>query len=700
MLRWLCSAMFLAASGCSQQDSGSPPSQAIVASEARKSVSAGNPEIADLERRASAGDATAQLSLAKVLLAAPSPDPDFARVTQLLLRASHNGLPEATLGLFFLKNLGVAGPEVPEAAELKRQALASGDLLATLYLFRPTFRPGGELDDERTMKLLEDAAAAGHPLAQAKLIQHHYWRALEIATCYIRQEAIRRGEQRRHAGDRPCPAKTEGQRHVAAALRIASEMDMPREIPNWTDISASQRFQSLSAAEREQLRNAYLMDSQKETDAERFRFWRSVARRTSRITGSSAVSPLTALVREHVWRQRDPYTSEIAEGFAKVGDILLKGYFAPSDPRRALPFLEKAASLGDDDAQYQIGTLHRDGRGVAKDFEMAARYFAQAATQGKDDAARALGIAFAKGEGVSKNLVRAYFWLNVASMGEISQLMSSGAISEHRRKQFEDPAYARDLVAKLMKPEEIVEAQRMVRDWHPSPQKGAPPELALLTAGIPSRRGSEPAKHISGTGFYVSRIGHLVTNAHVVADCREIRIKGESRPAQQVSVDASIDLALLRAGSERQIVAHLRRSDDIKLGEAVYAFGYPLSPILGETGNLTSGVVSNLQGPSNNSSLVQITAPIQPGNSGGPLLDSKGHVVGVVVGKLDALKVARATGDIPQNINFAIRVHALRAFLNVNGVTYEQGSFLSFDKRPDEIPGLSGAFTTIVECWR
>ncbi len=670
----LCCAA-LALFGCSQQDSGSPQSQAPAKPEVRKGGPAGDPEMADLERRASGGDATAQLSLAKALLSnpllsAPSPDPDFARVTQLLLEASRNRLPEATLGLYFLKSLGVAGADIPAAAELKQQVLASGDLLATLYFFPSPMLE--EAHDERMMKLVEDAAAQGHPLAQAKLVQYRYWQSEGIWACHLRQEVMRSGHLRRDANDPPCATKKEGEHHAAAALKIASEMD-----------------------------------SQKETDAERFRFWTSIALRLrisqmkkSSSTGSSGQPPLTALRNEHVWGKRDRYSSEIAEGFTKAGDILLKGYFSRPDPRRAAPFLEKAALLGDDDAQYQFGTLYRDGKGVAKDFELAARYFAQAATQGNADAARTLGIAFAKGEGVSKNLVKAYFWLNVASMSQMSQLLSSANISERRLEQLEDPAHARDFVAKLMKAEEVVEAQRMVRDWRPSPQKGAPPELASLTAGISSARRSEPAKQASGTGFYVSKVGHLITNAHVVADCQQIRVKGVPEPAQQVSADASIDLALLKTAGGRETVASLRRTNEIKLGEAVYAFGFPLSPILGETGNLTSGLVSNLQGPGNNSSLVQITAPIQPGNSGGPLLDSKGHVVGVVVGKLDALKVAKATGDIPQNVNFAIRVHALRAFLNVNGVKYEQGSFLSFDKRPDEIPGLSGAYTTIVECWR
>ncbi len=70
--------------------------------------------------------------------------------------------------------------------------------------------------------------------------------------------------------------------------------------------------------------------------------------------------------------------------------------------------------------------------------------------------------------------------------------------------------------------------------------------------------------------------------------------------------------------------------------------------------NVTTGVVSALAGPGNNRRLIQITAPIQPGNSGGPVLDQSGHVVGVVVARLDALKLVQRTGRLPQNVNFAI----------------------------------------------
>jgi hypothetical protein len=109
-----------------------------------------------------------------------------------------------------------------------------------------------------------------------------------------------------------------------------------------------------------------------------------------------------------------------------------------------------------------------------------------------------------------------------------------------------------------------------------------------------------------------------------------------------------------------------------KLGDAVVAFGFPLPGLLSSEGNVSTGIVSAMSGLGNDVRFIQISAPVQPGNSGGPLFDSSGHVIGVVVAKLDAVRVAELTGDIPQNVNFAVRWSEVRAFLDEAGVPYQQ----------------------------
>src|SRR6185295_986528 len=101
-----------------------------------------------------------------------------------------------------------------------------------------------------------------------------------------------------------------------------------------------------------------------------------------------------------------------------------------------------------------------------------------------------------------------------------------------------------------------------------------------------------------------------------------------------------------------------------RLGESVVAVGFPLSGLLSSDPIVTTGSISALSGLNNDRRAIQISAPIQPGNSGGPLLGENGSVVGIVMAKLNALKMVQATGDIPQNVNFAISVGIVQPFLN------------------------------------
>jgi S1-C subfamily serine protease/Holliday junction resolvasome RuvABC ATP-dependent DNA helicase subunit len=167
----------------------------------------------------------------------------------------------------------------------------------------------------------------------------------------------------------------------------------------------------------------------------------------------------------------------------------------------------------------------------------------------------------------------------------------------------------------------------------------------------------------SGTGFFVTADGYVVTNAHVVEGCDDPKIVyglAEPIPAQVLGRDAANDLALLKVDFASDHVASLRAG--VRVGEEIAAFGYPLRGTLSAGGNFTLGNVSALAGIQNDSRHVQISAPIQPGNSGGPVVDRSGNVIGVVVSKLRDFT--------QQNVNFAININVLTAFLNSYGVLY------------------------------
>ncbi|MGC1484671.1 MAG: trypsin-like peptidase domain-containing protein [Candidatus Acidiferrum sp.] len=174
-----------------------------------------------------------------------------------------------------------------------------------------------------------------------------------------------------------------------------------------------------------------------------------------------------------------------------------------------------------------------------------------------------------------------------------------------------------------------------------------------------------------GTGFVVSKQGHILTNDHVVAGCKTLATS-DGKPLQVLSRNTSSDLALLQGNFAPTSIAIFRTGPAPKLGDAVVAFGFPLPGLLSSEGNVSSGIVSATTGLGNDVRFIQISAPVQPGNSGGPLFDSSGHVIGVVVAKLDALKIAQITGDIPQNVNFAVQWSQVRAFLDEAGVPYQK----------------------------
>jgi S1-C subfamily serine protease len=137
----------------------------------------------------------------------------------------------------------------------------------------------------------------------------------------------------------------------------------------------------------------------------------------------------------------------------------------------------------------------------------------------------------------------------------------------------------------------------------------------------------------------------------------------------------------------------------VRAGERVVVVGFPLAGLLAEQANVTTGDVSSLAGIGDDSRYLQITAPVQPGNSGGPLFDASGNVIGVVSAKLDAVKVAGVTGDIPENVNFALNVSVVRAFLDAHGVAYQTAASTNELSAPDIGDG-GKRITELVECWQ
>lgn len=190
------------------------------------------------------------------------------------------------------------------------------------------------------------------------------------------------------------------------------------------------------------------------------------------------------------------------------------------------------------------------------------------------------------------------------------------------------------------------------------------------------QQGAPREEDSSGSGFFVSADGHVLTNDHVAGDCGKIGVRALGSPEMSAALlgrDKANDLALLKLDGRYKSFAAFRATP-MGVGEKVYAFGFPLTGLLSSEGNASEGLVSALSGLDSDSRHLQISAPVQPGNSGGPVYDSAGAVVGVVVSKLNASMVMRTTGDIPQNVNFAIKQNVATTFLESLGVRVSKSS--------------------------
>ena len=186
--------------------------------------------------------------------------------------------------------------------------------------------------------------------------------------------------------------------------------------------------------------------------------------------------------------------------------------------------------------------------------------------------------------------------------------------------------------------------------------------LCLAIYLVPSLVPSAWAQRAStGTGFFITEDGYFITCFHVVVNSGKItlrNLKGETFDARAIAIDRVNDLALLKAEGRdgaRFKPLPIGVSGEVRRGAAIVTMGFPNINQQGIEPKVTDGIINSFSGANNDMRVFQISAPIQTGNSGGPLITMDGNVIGVVASKLDAQAIARQTGDIPQNVNYAIK---------------------------------------------
>lgn len=190
----------------------------------------------------------------------------------------------------------------------------------------------------------------------------------------------------------------------------------------------------------------------------------------------------------------------------------------------------------------------------------------------------------------------------------------------------------------------------------------------------------------SGTGFAVTSDGWILTNAHVIDGCERVDVKGVGTVSAS-RVDAVNDLALIQVSSTKPLMPLEFRRTPVRLGEDIVAIGYPLAGLLSDSIKITTGNVNALAGPQNDTRYIQISTPIQPGNSGGPVVDKDGLLIGITSATLSK-QVADAIGITAQNVNFAIRASVAELFLQSQSITGTSGDH-TVDQPPSSTADLA-----------
>jgi S1-C subfamily serine protease len=181
-------------------------------------------------------------------------------------------------------------------------------------------------------------------------------------------------------------------------------------------------------------------------------------------------------------------------------------------------------------------------------------------------------------------------------------------------------------------------------------------------------------KFSTGSGFFVNDEGYILTDAHVVKSCKGIAVKplnANAMSATLEAVDPKNDLALIKTTAGfGQPVQFRSESDPARLGETIGVVGYPLIGILSSEPKATFGQVNSVAGMGNDYTLLQISAPLQAGNSGSPVFDASGNVIAIVVSQASPLLIGK-TLSLPQNVNFAIRGELAQIFMQAHGVKFK-----------------------------
>ena len=338
------------------------------------------------------------------------------------------------------------------------------------------------------------------------------------------------------------------------------------------------------------------------------------------------------------------YRKAAEQGFAKaqrnLGWCYFNGEGIAKDYGEAVKWNRKAAEQNNAVAQNALGFCYAEGKGVAKNQAEAVKWYRKAAEQNYALAQFNLGVSYYNGEGVTKDYVYAYMWL----------LLASGQGSNEAKRNM-------NLLENEMTREQIAEGQKLARNFKPRKVPSAGSDSS--STGIVQSR-----PEASGSGFFITEDGYLITNEHVAGEGTQVRLLTATGiiSAKVVKMDAANDLALLKAKGKFAALPVVT-SRPLKLGDTVATVGFPNVIMQGFAPKFARGEIASLSGAQDDARYFQISVPVQPGNSGGALVDEHGNVVGVVCAKLSAKEALSRSGALPENVNYAVKSSFLLGFL-------------------------------------
>jgi S1-C subfamily serine protease len=237
---------------------------------------------------------------------------------------------------------------------------------------------------------------------------------------------------------------------------------------------------------------------------------------------------------------------------------------------------------------------------------------------------------------VLQDKVQAYKWLSLGGRSMVGEC----------REAFESELAE---FAGTMNPQQIALAERFIREFlaRTNQTKGGEKR---------DQAGGEPPK-ASGSGFFISDDGALLTNFHVVDGASRIVVntKRGSFPAKVVKLDSANDIAIIKVSGSAFKSLPLVPSRGAKLADTVFTIGFPNPEMQGTEPKFTDGRISSLSGAQDDTRYFQISVAVQPGNSGGPLVNSAGSVVGIVTARLSDRAALEESGALPQNVNYALK---------------------------------------------